>query len=101
MANRTADADVLNLLADTGPLTILDIVQHFAVTESPEAGLDAILSDDLSQTANIRVTGFIQTFGPGREAVQQAGGKTTAIPDMLQAVFRQDGAGRQDVEKAK
>ena len=34
MANRTADADVLNLLADSGPLAISDIVQHFAVTRT-------------------------------------------------------------------
>ena len=34
MANATADADVLNLLADSGPLAISDIVQHFAVTRT-------------------------------------------------------------------
>ena len=32
--NATADADVLNLLADAGPLAISDIVQHFAVTRT-------------------------------------------------------------------
>ncbi len=32
--NTTADADVLNLLTDSGPLTISDIVQHFAVTRN-------------------------------------------------------------------
>ncbi len=32
--NATADADVLNLLADSGPLAISDIVQHFAVTRT-------------------------------------------------------------------
>ena len=36
MANRnaTADADVLNLLDDTGPLAMSDIMQHFAVTRT-------------------------------------------------------------------
>ncbi len=34
MANATADADVLNLLADSGPLAISNIVQHFAVTRT-------------------------------------------------------------------
>jgi len=34
MANATADADVLNLLADSGPLAISDIMQHFAVTRT-------------------------------------------------------------------
>jgi len=32
--NTTADTDVLNLLADSGPLAISDIVQHFAVTRT-------------------------------------------------------------------
>ena len=32
--NTTADADVLNLLADSGPLAISDIVQQFAVTRT-------------------------------------------------------------------
>ncbi len=32
--NATADADVLNLLADGGPLVISDIVQQFAVTRT-------------------------------------------------------------------
>jgi len=32
--NATTDADVLNLLSDTGPLTISDIIQHFAVTRT-------------------------------------------------------------------
>jgi predicted ArsR family transcriptional regulator len=32
--NATADADVLNLLADSGPLAISDIVQQFAVTRT-------------------------------------------------------------------
>jgi len=32
--NATADADVLNHLADFGPLAISDIVQHFAVTRN-------------------------------------------------------------------
>ncbi len=32
--NATADADVLNLLADSGPLTISDIVRQFAVTRT-------------------------------------------------------------------
>ncbi len=32
--NATTDADVLNLLADSGPLAISDIVQHFAVTRT-------------------------------------------------------------------
>jgi len=34
MANATADADVLNLLADSGPLVISDIMQQFAVTRT-------------------------------------------------------------------
>ena len=36
MANgrSNADADVLNLLADSGPLAISNIVQHFAVTRT-------------------------------------------------------------------
>ena len=32
--NATADADLLNLLADSGPLAISDIVQHLAVTRT-------------------------------------------------------------------
>ncbi len=32
--NSTSDADVLNLLADSGPLAISDIVQQFAVTRT-------------------------------------------------------------------
>jgi len=32
--NATANADVLNLLADSGPLTISDIMQHFGVTRT-------------------------------------------------------------------
>jgi len=32
--NATTDADLLNLLADSGPLAISDIVQHFAVTRT-------------------------------------------------------------------
>jgi predicted ArsR family transcriptional regulator len=32
--NATTDADVLNLLADSGPLAISDIVRHFAVTRT-------------------------------------------------------------------
>ncbi len=32
--NATTDANVLNLLADSGPLAISDIVQHFAVTRT-------------------------------------------------------------------
>ena len=34
MANENADADVLNLLADSGPLAISDIMQHSAVTRT-------------------------------------------------------------------
>jgi len=34
MANTTADADLLNFLADAGPLAISDLVQHFAVTRT-------------------------------------------------------------------
>ena len=34
MANENADADVLNLLADSGPLAISDLVQHLAVTRT-------------------------------------------------------------------
>ena len=32
--NATTDADVLNLLSDAGPLTMSDIIQHFAVTRT-------------------------------------------------------------------
>ena len=34
MANATADTELLNLLADSGPLAISDIMQHFAVTRT-------------------------------------------------------------------
>ncbi len=34
MADTTADADLLNLLADSGPLAMSEILQHFAVTRT-------------------------------------------------------------------
>ena len=56
-----------------------------------------MLLDCAGQPGDIRWTGFIKAFGPGRVAVQQTGGKIAAIADVLKAVFSRYGDGRKDI----
>ena len=55
MVNASADADVLNLLADSGPLAISDIMRHFAVTRTAvHQRLLRLMSEDLVDRELVR-----------------------------------------------
>ena len=64
-----------------------DNTQHLSIAEPPETRFKTVLLDGPGQSGDIRWVGFVKTFCPGRVAVQQAGGKIAAIPDLVQTIF--------------